>query len=1227
MTVSISRMTIQYYLSTVAMGDGFGQQSNPTNYYTDSGDPQGKWFGSGLSGIGMETYQTVTKYDAVDLYENGINPTTGERLGAAPMKEQATPQGAKSASGRSVTKKTRKAVSGFDLTFSVPKSVSVLWAMADEDTQKTIRAAHQKAVEDSLKWLEENVIQTRAGHAGVAKVDTQGIIASLFDHFDSRAGDPQLHTHAVIANKVQRASDGAWTTLDSYALHKQVVAVSEMYNAHLFDELALAVGTETEQRSPLSSILNSAETGNDRIEISGVPDELILEFSQRVIAIEKRKDELVEKWKAEHGDNISDETVLKLRQKATLDTRDQKVADKLPLNQRIYEWQMHAINKGFDPEILMNKALDKNPAFYDPALFTPETKDIIAREVLDRTIISHPTFTKANLTASTHRLAGNIRFRSLEERNQFTQDIVDTALEHAVALTPNRYHLDELTQDGLVLRGHSIFNQKDEAIFTTQHILDIEEDLMQAATNTTGSRLTDIERARQVLTEHTSEDGYHLAPDQLKAAYEVTTSRSQISAIIGPAGTGKTSTLSGLRKAWEDQHGAGSIIGLAPSAAAASVLGKELGITTDNTAKWLFESVGDGVAMRIQRFERITKNMERLEKQLEEKPDDSYLNARLDAERTKYTTLMAEQAKYQIKPGQLLIVDEASMSSTTDLHKLYKQVEAAGGKMLLVGDPHQLDAVDAGGFLGWMENKGHSSNLTSVWRFKNDWEKQASLELRLGNTDVLTTYDEQGRIKPVDDVLDAAYQAWLEDTRDGKKSVLIAGRNDDVQELNSRAQKDRIEAGDVQTDAGQLPIRHGMSAYVGDTVLARQNARKLLDSDGDFIKNGTRMNITSIDAVGLHAIREDTGATVTIPYQYAEENVELGYACTIHRSQGLTVDTAHVGVDDSYNREQLYVALTRGKQSNMVYVQEKKDAEESPDNWGIMKNMNAEDYMEVLAGILHKSDVDMTAHERRDAEHGWANDLGRALDELDYVADISATRRAHEWVKNTLHVDPRQYTDSPLLKNLIRAAKSSTIDFSQLPPEITGMKEATRYMNQFYETRPTEFMPTGKFLSADERTAQQAIQSKIESRVEYLAYTLEDEDWYKELHARNPHAIPEVIKYRAMVDQTEADTMLGEAPKGTEYRHSKYHSRIQAVVENHAEAFAKSRSAKDHRSQHPLRYFNLDDPKQAQEYWEIDAANSPTPEAAPMTQPQHTEQPGIPNIPTNPTAPAEPDMY
>lgn len=1167
MTVSISRMNIEYYLSTIAVGDTTASRKHLTNYYTSSGDPAGTWFGQGLTGISRSNEQTVTKHDARAVFEDIAHPDTNTALGKRPMQKTDAPQGAKIPSQKPVRKQTREAVAGFDLTFSAPKSVSTLWAIADSATQATIHQAHQDAVRNTLTWLENNVIQSRAGDGGIAKAQVQGIIATLFDHFDSRAGDPQLHTHAVLSNRVQRAADGAWVTLDSYALHKWVVTASEMYNATLFDELAKTAGTHTELRQPLHQAMHEEmekDYGNRRIELTGIPDELIIEFSQRASAIDEITNRLIEQYKAEHGENITAEKTLELRRQATLESRDAKPADKAPLSTRLYQWRERTRALGLKPADILTQATGHPSITYTAETFTDEAVTEIAQNIIKQTSIKHPTFTRANLTASAHRLSVNIRFNTLEERNEFTERLVETALTQAVALTPDRYELDHLTQTELTLRGTSVFDRKEDKIYTTQHVLDIEKDLMDATRDSQATHLTDAQTARKILTEHVSDKGHSLAPDQLEAAFKVTTEASTISAIIGPAGTGKTSTLAGVRAAWENTYGQDSIIGLAPSAAAASVLAKDLGISTDNTAKWLYESVGEGVGIRAQKYARTQEKITRLEQQLTTHPTSRVVKARLDAERTNLATLIAEQAKYTFKPGQLLIVDESSMSSTADLHQLHAQIQAAGGKMLLVGDPKQLDAVEAGGFLGWMENEELSANLTSVWRFTADWEKQASLQLRDGDIEVLDTYRAHGRIIETSDILDSAYSQWLADTTAGQSSVLIAGTNAEVQELNIRAQTERINRGDVDT-TNSFAIRSGNTAHTGDTILARQNNRQLLDSQGEFIKNGTRLTVNTIGNDVIEATREDTGATITIPRTYAEQSIELGYAATIHRAQGLTVETCHVAVDSSFGREQLYVAMTRGKASNTIYVDGNgEEKPESPDNWNMMHADVAENSQEVLARVLARSNRDKTAHETMDAEHGWAYDLGRAVSELDYIHDISATRRTHQWIKDRFNLDASQVADTPELKDLIRAVKNSHLDYSHTPETVTNVKEATEFFRDNPAPPTTALLETPAYTTADEQEATTAITENIHARLEQLKTLHADDAWFKLATIRHPEAIDAILTWRALSHQTEAETALGKAPSAQERRLTVLYHKVENIIEHAENLAAKDLAYEDH---------------------------------------------------------------
>ncbi|WP_313362420.1 MobF family relaxase [Kocuria sp.] len=1151
MTVSISRMSIKYYLSTVTGLDELGSPNKHfTSYYTASGDPAGTWFGAGLTALGVQEGTTVTQDGALALYEEGRNPVTGKQLGRKPIKTADAPTGAMTPSGKSTTKK-REAVGGFDLTFSVPKSVSALWAVADSGTQARVHEAHQRAVQTCLQWAEENVIQARAGDGGVVRVPTRGVIASLFDHFDSRAGDPQLHTHAVLANRVQRASDGRWVTLDSYALHRWTVAISAMYNATLYDELGARVGAVAEQRDPLGASASEDETRNRRVEIAGVPDELILEFSTRSAAIAERADALIAEREADLGRPLTSTEILELRQQATLDTRQGKPAEKASLAKRLHEWRNRVEALNLDPAAIVAAATGNDPETVTGEQLTDAAVEEIAGHVLEQVASKHPTFTEANISAAAHRIMATVRFDSQPERSAVVERITTAALGSSMALTPQRYSLDHLTQSGLSLRGHSVFDARSEWKYTTAAFFEREQVLMDAATSTGHTHLEDAEDVEAHLEAYVGGNGHRLADDQRAAALAVATESSEISAIIGPAGTGKTTTLSGLRSVWESQQGAGSVIGLAPSAQAAHVLGQELGIPTDNVAKWLYESVGDGAARRAERYRELSDQIADLEIQFQSDPKSRALKARLDAARTRITRCIADQSKYTMRPGQLLLVDEASMASTHDLSQLHAQAHEAGAKVVLVGDSYQLDSIDAGGFLGWMEREQHAHTLTSVWRFQDkEWEPAASLALREGEVDVLDVYEEHERITPTADALGDAFTQWYGDTQEGKTSLLIAGRNDQVQALNERAQQARMENGEVDPEL-RTPLRHGYG-HLGDVIVARQNNRTLVDSRGEFIKNGSRLQLTAIDAHtgAVTAAREDDPeATVILPRDYLRDSGELGYAATAHRAQGMTVDTSHVVVDETFSREQLYVAMTRGKASNVLYInnEERDPAEEAADPWTMLRPIVAENYHEVLAGILNKSDMDLTAHETQDHEHGWANDLGRASTELEYVTDLAATRKVHAWAEPRGLV-PEEGYDATEMKRLVRLVRQSDLDPAQFPDTLTTLEDAVAYAKA-QPSPPIRFLiPPTENTTEDEAQAQRQVMARIDARSQQIIHDNAEEPWLQQAQLEHPGALREILQWRAISQQTEAPTALGLPPDPGEHRLTDLWNRLQAIL-------------------------------------------------------------------------------
>ena len=259
--------------------------------------------------------------------------------------------------------------------------------------------------------------------------------------------------------------------------------------------------------------------------------------------------------------------------------------------------------------------------------------------------------------------------------------------------------------------------------------------------------------------------------------------------LVGPAGTGKTTTLIAIRAAWETVHGRGSVVGLAPSATAAAELAAALSIPCENTAKWLHEADGPGAAHRT----AVTTGLRAALPQAAAAGD----YPRVRQLRTAIAVLDREQAGYRFQPGQLVIVDEASLAATLDLDRLRAHAADAGAKLLLVGDHHQLSAVGAGGAFGLLAETGQPAQLHSLWRFTHRWEAHATRRLRTGDPTVLDEYATHGRITdgPAETILDTAYTAWQADTDTGQAALLIAADNPTVTALNQRAHTDRVATG------------------------------------------------------------------------------------------------------------------------------------------------------------------------------------------------------------------------------------------------------------------------------------------------------------------------------------------------------------------------------------------------------------------------------------------------
>lgn len=967
MTVSIARLTaksgVKYLLKTTMHDDVPLTPSDATSYYMKAGTPPGRWLGRGLAGIGRERLSPVTRDDATAVFTHADHPDTHQVLGHH--------HGKTTTAHRNGEEIQRVAVAGFDLTFSVPKSISVLWALASRDVQQQILAAHHDAVNQVLEWLEDSAIHTRTGRGGAAHIAAKGAVAAAFDHWESRARDPQLHTHVVIANRVQRATDGAWTTLDSRTLYKATVAASEHYNGLLFDRLQERLGAVPGFRPPTSHVRNA------RHELVGVDDALIHEFSSRTHRIDEETDRLVEAWTQEHSREPSPTVVVKLRQQATLSTRQAKGKDPRPLSELAAGWRSRAQQLGFEPTDVVSQTINRSherpvTAADLTGLWVTAAAAATRQAVAQR----RATWNRWNLLAEAERICAEIRCASPADRRHML-DAVTAAAEHqSVALNAYRYNVPLNASNDIAFAGHAVFEFPGARLYTDAGILANEQLVMETMNDDGGPSIAPHLADAFLTTSDNAAGHLGLAPDQRAAAHEVLSSGRFLDAVVGPAGSGKTTTMAAIRDGWEQAYGPGSVVGLAPAAASAEVLGRKLGLAAENVAKWLYETVGQGAVHRAEQF----LDLETAD------PASSWQRARTTQ---RMAALAMQHEQWQFRRDQIVIVDEASMVSTVQLAALVHQARDAGAKILLVGDPAQLDAIDAGGILGWLDRKGKAVQLTSVRRFSHEWEGPASLLLRVGDVAAIQAYAAHGRFRHGDyvEMLDQAYERWASDTQAGVSSILIAPDNETVTALNERAHAELVDSGTVD-DVRTVRLSDELRAGQGDTVIARKNDRRLTDDSGDFIRNGTLIKITATPNHdgSMMGRRLDTDMSIRLSSEYLTKSTELGYATTAHRSQGITVGTSHTLLTQGcLTRELFYVGMTRGRDSNTAYV-----CESGPANDDELHEGPESTWMEIIGEVLAAEGAERTAHEVGDEEQENAHSLHRLASEYDYLAQLAA---------------------------------------------------------------------------------------------------------------------------------------------------------------------------------------------------------------------------------------------
>jgi conjugative relaxase-like TrwC/TraI family protein len=901
---------------TAYLTDAVGNGTAATDYYTAAaGEPPGYWQGAGARALGLEGQ--VDAEVMRRLYHEDIGPdgqvlarrqrrakypeaggSLYERIEAEVAAQVArlgrfcTPEEEREIRLRERAK-FRTAVPFYDYTFSAPKSVSVLWAsllaaaaeaeaagdqaeaerLAERVAQ--VRGAVKRANDRMMAVAEREAAYVRTGHHSATSGeyrDAEGFIVGSFEQSDSRDGMPQLHVHNAIANRGRRldGADDKWRALDGQPLFRERLGFAALADRFLAQELEL-LGYRTVLREDGSAL-----------EVGGVSDEAADAFSTRAKELRDRARELALAYERNNGHAPGKAAWYRIRQQAALETRASKDHNPPPAGQRVRAWARQAERSGAGRLASLHEAAAEHAAEHAPSGMPggAERRSVI-RQAVAAVQKANSSWTRSQLLFELgHALPA---LPAGTDPEAYLNGLADEALSgraegvsvHQIAPVPDVIDVARL---GLRKDGTSIYRPPGEAKFVTSEHLDLEQHLVDVARLPVPQRITP-EAAAAALA------GTDLDRSQLEACAGLLTSARLISALVAPAGTGKTHVIATFARIWAAETG-GRVIGLTASTNAARVMAAEADAA--------------GAAM-------ITRNIAQ------------FLGKIKDSGRTR--------GHMEIYPGDVLVVDEASQVSTEDMGRIVEVARRCGAMVIGVGDTEQLEAVDAGGIFRFIAARHGHWQLHEVRRFRNAWERDASLRLRRGEVAALADYDARGRIHhgPQDRVFDDAVMMWLNDHLSGRESLLMATSSETAATL-ARLARERLIGYGLVDPAGAVPLADGNQASRGDLVRARLNTR--IDADGQTLANRDVIRIEGTAGAGpghLAVARRQVSPgqwseAFFVPVAYLRESAELAYAGNVHVAQGRTVDRGHLVVDSGANRSQVYTGATRGREKNTIGV-------------------------------------------------------------------------------------------------------------------------------------------------------------------------------------------------------------------------------------------------------------------------------------------------------------------
>lgn len=972
---------------------------------------------------GTDAYkaQVAEVYDAARVGRKPYDYTksTEEKVAAALGKlgGDATPEQRREAELK-VRQNAPTSRSYYDVTFSVPKSYSLLHAGFQVESQRLrdagdlegAAAAQAQAdqvwesvmegVQAGLEFLQEEAGYARDGRHGSKdaegapvgrQVDAHRWTIASFRQHTSRDNDPQLHIHNAIWNRVQVDTvdpvtgelRSKWLAIDGQEIYRHTKAAGHIAEKAWDEALYRKMGIRVAMRPD----------GMAR-EVVGISAETRDKYSSRRQTITKGTAELAKAYEAREGRTPGAHELARMAQWVNLAERKGKT-DAVPREQLLAQWEADMVADtreslaDIPAEVERATAkLERRAADLESGLeFDPAR---VIRTAVENAQDAKSAWRRGDLIVEiTKQIPDCLGGLERHQVKALVDELADAALEpgadHEVVRLTAR-NLVPLPQELTREDGLSIYSRHGARRYATAAHLEREGRVIEQATEIGAPAV-----AREAIEAAATEAG--LNEGQAKAFRSILASGRRMEVVAAPAGTGKSRLAGAIHDVWTQE--CGPVIGLTVSQRAARVLSDEGVANSQNIAKFLDTN------RRLESGAPVAED---------------------------------ERAAFQLQQGQLVLVDEASMAETGQLDDIRRLAARAGAKVMYVGDNAQLDSVGSGGMFAQLtEDLPNVHRLDEVMRFNSEWEKQASLKLRRGEVDVLAEYEARGRLRAGtrQEMVDASYQSWLADHVTGKDAVLIAPTTKQADELAARARADLVRLGKVEAEGVELEDR-GLTVGKGDMIQLRKNNRRMTTASGErFATNRDVVKVLGIAESGSVTVAYDDGDTLQLPPSYVQEHVDLAYAGTIHSTQGRTVGTAHSYWDGTGSREAFYVAMTRGRERNSAYM--------STDQPGIEAAQRPEP-MALFKQTLENSSVEKSATQVQREELEWSRSLAKHTFELEDLATEQAEKRFGRVLFERLGAKFNEVRDSEAYGSLIRvgrAAEAAGHDAVQLMQDIT----------------------------------------------------------------------------------------------------------------------------------------------------------------------------------------------